>query len=320
MLNIAHGRVFSPGRITVGLMTPVGPAAGGMADPREAIHLAALADAAGFAALWARDVPVMVPQGSDNAAAALDDPFTWLAFMAAATTRIVIGTAAIVLPLRHPLHVAKAALSLDRLSGGRFVLGMGSGDRPSEFSAFGADLETRGETFRNRWALVRAALSPESPERSPLREATGGFELMAPPTARIPMVVVGSARQSLQWTASNADAWASYHREETRQQGRIGLWHQALEQRSPDMRKPFIQSLQLDLLADAESAPQPIELGLRAGRMALISYLRRLQRMGVEHVILNLARSGRAPEAVIRELGEHVLPLLDEPMDEPREP
>jgi len=48
-----------------------------------------------------------------------------------------LGTAAVVLPLRHPLHVAKAAWSLDRLSGGRFILGVGSGDRPEELAPFG---------------------------------------------------------------------------------------------------------------------------------------------------------------------------------------
>jgi luciferase-type oxidoreductase len=310
--NDAQARVFQPGRLTVGLMTPVDARPDRMADVGEAMELAALADRLGFAALWTRDVPLMVPQGSDNTASALDDPFLWLAALAGATRDITVGTAAIVLPLRHPLHVAKAALSLDRLSNGRFILGMGSGDRPAEFAAFGEDLEQRAETFRSRWAIVRAALSPDADERAAVIEATGGFPVLPAPARRIPMIVVGSARQSLQWTATHADAWATYHREEARQEGRIELWQRALEQKGVGA-KPFVQSVQLELLADADAASEPLELGLRTGRHALIAYLRRLHAMGVAHVLFNLGR-GRPAREVIEVLGNEVLPALAEPL------
>lgn len=309
--NAGYAQVFQPGRLTLGFMTPFGHHGGAMADVAETTRLAALADDLGFAALWARDVPLMVPQGSENNASALDDPFLWLAALAASTRRIAIGVAAIVLPLRHPLHVAKAALTLDRISGGRFILGMGSGDRPEEFASFGEALEARGDAFRTRWPLVRAALSPDAQERQAVLDTTGGYDLMYPPPARIPMVVVGSARQSLQWTAAHADAWASYHREEARQQGRINLWHQALEQKAGGERKPFIQSVQLDLRADPAAPAEPLELGLRTGRDGLVSYLQRLQAIGVGHAMFNLAQgSGRAPADVLREIGEQVLPRL----------
>ncbi|MBO8044129.1 LLM class flavin-dependent oxidoreductase, partial [Pseudomonas aeruginosa] len=137
---------------------------------------------------------------------------------------IVVGSAAIVLPLRQPLQVAKSALSLDRISGGRFVLGLGSGDRPGEVAAFGEDLEGRAATFRERWTLLRAALSPEADERTAVLQATGGFDVLPASATRIPMLVVGTARQSLQWIAREAEGWATYHREEAAQEGRIGLW------------------------------------------------------------------------------------------------
>ncbi len=308
MFNKAHSAVFPPDRLTVGLMTPVDARPDRMADVDEAIALAALADRLGFAALWTRDVPLMIPQGSDHTASALDDPFLWLAALAGATRDIAIGAAAIVLPLRHPLHVAKAALSLDRISCGRFILGMGSGDRPDEFAAFGEDLEQRAEAFRTRWALVRAALSPEPQERAAVAAATGGFDVLPAPAHRVPMIVVGSARQSLQWTATHADAWATYHREEARQEGRIELWQRALEQKGVG-DKPFVQSVQLELLADPLAAPEPLELGLRTGRVALIAYLRRMRAMGVRHVLFNLGRHRPARE-VIEELGIDVLPAL----------
>ncbi|WP_062469840.1 TIGR03571 family LLM class oxidoreductase [Variovorax boronicumulans] len=307
--NTAYRQTLLAGRLTLGLMTPLARPPGAMADPAIELHLARLADTLGFAALWTRDVPVMLPQGEETAV--LDEPFIWLTALAAATQRIALGTAAAVLPLRHPLHVAKAALSLNRLSNDRFILGLGSGDREAEFAIFQQDIALRGDVFRERWNLVRSALSPDAQERTALHEATGGHDLMAAPAARIGMLVVGSARQSLQWTASHADGWATYHRDEARQQGRIGLWQTALRERAGGEAKPFVQSLQLDLLDDADAPAEPIELGLRAGRHALIDYLDRMEDAGVAHVLLNLARSSRRPaQDVVDELGHEVLPRL----------
>ena len=70
--------------------------------------------------------------------------------MAGQTESIALFPAAIVLPLRHPLHTAKAAASIDRLTGGRLVLGIASGDRPVEFPAFGVNRDDRGAMFRFR--------------------------------------------------------------------------------------------------------------------------------------------------------------------------
>jgi luciferase-type oxidoreductase len=268
---------------------------------REQQLIAQTAEIAGFAALWCRDVPLMIPQ--EGAVSALDDPFVWLSMLAAATTTIAVGTAAAVLPLREPLHLAKSALSLSRLSGGRFILGLGSGDRPVEFAAFGKDVARSAEVYRDKWEVVREAMNAACQDR--VRERTGGFDIHVAPEEQVPMIVVGTSRQSLQWIAANADAWASYHREEERQQGRIGLWQQALAQRG-GRAKPFIQSLNLDLLADPDAPPEAITLGMRTGRHALVAYLLRLRALGVAHVIINIAVNGRPPMEVIQELGLYI--------------
>lgn len=311
--NAAYDTIFAPGRLTVGLMTPAGVAAGQQPDPGQATALARLAETQGFAALWARDVPLMIPQGSPSDAAAplasaVDDPFVWLTLMAAATSKIAIGLAAAVLPLRHPLHLAKAALSLDRLCNGRFVLGLGSGDRPEEFAAFGAVLEHRAQEFRERWPLLRAALSPDAQERALMLQQVG-YPVLPAPAARIPMLVVGSARQSLQWIAEHADGWATYHREEATQQGRIGLWQQALQQKLGGGRKPFVQSAQLQLLDGSAAPATPLDLGLRGGSIAVLGYLQRMHALGVDHVMFNLG--GHRPAAeVIEQIGAEIIPKL----------
>jgi len=194
-------------------MTPLQAKPGTLADLEASYRQAALADDLGFAALWTRDVPLMIPQGSDHTASALDDPFLWLGGLAAVTRRVALATGAIVLPLRHPLHVAKAALTLNRISKGRLLLGLGSGDRPDEFARFGKDLESRDIAFRQNWEILREALSPIG-QRSAISLANQNYPVLPPPAAQIPMLVVGSARQSLQWIAERADGWATYHRED----------------------------------------------------------------------------------------------------------
>lgn len=287
--------------LTLGLMTPSPMPSTIPGDLREQQVVAQTAEVAGFTALWCRDVPLMIPQ--EGAVSALDDPFVWLSMLAAATSTIAVGTAAAVLPLREPLHLAKSALSLSRLTGGRFILGLGSGDRPVEFAAFGKDVQRSAEVYREKWEVVREAVNAAC--QPCVRERTGGFDIHAPPTEPVPMIVIGTSRQSLQWIAANADAWASYHREEDRQQGRIALWQQALEQRS-GAPKPFIQSLNLDLLADPDAPPEAITLGMRTGRNALLAYLLRLRALGVAHVIINIAVNGRPPVEVIQELGLYI--------------
>jgi len=167
----------------------------------------------------------------------------------------------------------------------------------------------RDALFRERWELLRAALALQDTERGMLLDATGGYAPTPTPRARIPLLAVGSARQSLQWIATHADGWATYHREETRQQGRIGLWQRALEERAGGMRKPFVQSLQLELLADPAAPAEPLELGFRAGRAALLGYLERMAGMGVAHMLLNV-QGPRPVHAQIEELGAEVVPRL----------
>ncbi|MEC5343084.1 LLM class flavin-dependent oxidoreductase [Brenneria populi] len=104
----------------------------GMPDLSRQEGLVRQVDASGFAAIWMRDVPVFDPHGFGDAGSVYD-PFVNLGFLAGITRHVALGTAAVVLPLRHPLLVAKAAASADVLSKGRLILGVATGERPVEF-------------------------------------------------------------------------------------------------------------------------------------------------------------------------------------------
>lgn len=111
--------------------------------PDLAIHaeLAELADSLGFRALWVRDVPLYDPSFGD--AAQVFEVFSYLGFLASVTRNILLGTAAVVLPLREPLLTLKSAATIRALSGGRLLLGVASGDRPVEYPLFGRDFDSR---------------------------------------------------------------------------------------------------------------------------------------------------------------------------------
>ncbi|WP_226573948.1 LLM class flavin-dependent oxidoreductase [Acuticoccus sediminis] len=169
------GSVFRDGALSIGIMAPLRRAPGIAIDYREQVDFAVRADALGFAAYWVRDVPLNGPWYPE--AFGHLDPFVALGSVATRTQRIALGTAAAVLTLRHPLHVAKAAASLQALSGGRLLLGLGAGDRPQELAAFGEDIDRRGDTFRERWTVLDAAL--RSPARLPVPGAD--YELRPAP-------------------------------------------------------------------------------------------------------------------------------------------
>jgi probable F420-dependent oxidoreductase len=104
---------------------------GELADPRVIARLARAAEAAGWDGLSTWDV-IGTSMGAGAA-----DPFVILAAAACATERLALIASVIILPRRRPQLVAQAAATLDRLSGGRFVLGIGAGADPGDFTAFG---------------------------------------------------------------------------------------------------------------------------------------------------------------------------------------
>lgn len=303
--NKAFDMLRSPAdspKITLGLMTPAGPelSHGTMVPPENSIDLARQAEQLGFSGIWVRDVPLAIPQGltvTDKQATYLDDPFLMLGAMAGATSTIALGTAATVLPLRHPLHVAKSALTLDRLSQGRFVLGIGSGDRPEEFEIFGKNLDDRRTDIQAGWATLRAALSPDPTERATLK-----YTPTTPPESQIPMIAVGSARQTVQWIARNADGWATYYRPAEAQVGRLDLWDKA----RGGTRPLLISSMGLQLTEG--DAHKEIALGVKIGSQELVEHLHRMSKMGVDHVIFNI--QGRPADEVLSQISEEVLPHL----------
>jgi luciferase-type oxidoreductase len=311
------------GSITVGIELPLDndwspegearrKAAGrpfGVPDLSDYPRLVRQIDRSGFAAVWMRDVPVFDP-GNFGDAGSIYDPFVNLGFLAGVTKSVALATAAIVLPLRHPMMIAKAAASVDQLSGGRLILGVASGDRPVEYPLLGLDFERRGESFRSAVNYLRDAWLPGGlPLGQDQREATLDL-LPKPAQATIPMVVAGQAQQSPEWIATNMNGRFVYPGDHERLASQALEWRKA---RGALGRDPgvFISAFHLDLADDPDEAPTPRRFGARLGRKALIQHLRLLHTTGVDHLALLLRPSRRPLDDVIDELAAEVLPQLE---------
>lgn len=112
--------------------------------PHQAVHERVTrevleAEALGFDSVW------IAEHHFSNRYGILPDPFSYLSYLAAKTTRIKLGAAVMVVPLHHPLRIVENAAFIDILSGGRFQLGLGSGYRPYEFEGLGVSYEERRE-------------------------------------------------------------------------------------------------------------------------------------------------------------------------------
>ncbi len=309
-INKAYSQVFQPGRLSLGLVVPL-ESYSQSAVPSMVQHAerAALAEALGFSALWLRDVPFNVPSFGD--AGQIYDPFVYLGYLAARTERIALGVASIILPLRHPAHVAKAAASADALSGGRLLLGIASGDRPDEYPALNMGYEDRGARFRAAVDYIRAMGQSYPTHQGQHGSLTGGIDMLPKPSGpRLPLLITGGSQQSPDWVAQNGDGWITYPRP-AQAQARLVADYRARAEAAGATAKPVMQSLYIDLLPQPDAPPRPIHLGFQSGTQYLRHYLAELRALGVNHVALNLRFNQADVETTMQQLADDVLPHLN---------
>jgi probable F420-dependent oxidoreductase len=166
--------------------------------------LARAAEDAGFESLWTVE-HVVVPQGyaseypydrsgrmPGRESAPVPDPLIWLTWVAACTSSLKVGTGILILPERNPVVLAKEAATLARLSGDRFVLGVGAGWLAEEFDAIGVPFAERGPRLEDHIGALRALWSgsPASFE-GPFTSFADVFCEPSPPGGTIPIVIGG---------------------------------------------------------------------------------------------------------------------------------
>jgi len=299
-------KVAKKGQLTLGLVFPLEAYPGSIAQMKHQEELAKRVEELGFTALWFRDVPFNDPSFGD--AGQLFDPWVYMTHIMNHTSDIALGSASIILPLRHPVHVAKSVNSLQVLSNERLIMGVASGDRPKEYPAFNQGLEAKSELFRDSFYYIKA-LQKDYPVYASkyYGELQGGIDLLPKYEHHTPMLVTGHSGQSIDWIAQHADGWLYYPMDFKRLAENISQWNSALAKTNKTW-KPYMQSLYVDITHDPKTRPTPMHLGFRSGTEYMNAHLRELETQGVNHVILNLKYGSRPAQELIEEIGVHVVP------------
>jgi probable F420-dependent oxidoreductase len=173
-------------------------------DPQEAIALAQAAEAAGFESLWTVEHTI-VPAHYDSAYPydpsgrmaggrndiPLPDPLIWMAFVAAATTKIRLATGILILPQHNPVLAAKQIATLDHLSRGRVLLGVGVGWLREEFAALGVPFAERGARMDEYIVAMRELWSADTPTFKGRFVAFEGAYCRPQPVAKAVPIIVG---------------------------------------------------------------------------------------------------------------------------------
>ena len=200
-------------------------------DPDDVIAVARAAEEQGFADVWVTN------NALDSSADCLDS-LGVLNFVAAQTERVGLGVSVLVLPIYHPIHVAHGVASLDWLSGGRAMLGLGLG-REGELEEFGVSTERRVGRFLEQVAIIKGLWS-----EGPLTHAGEAYRLqdaeirLKPRQEPHPPIWFGGVHpNAIRRAVRHADAWMGAGGASTESfEQAVGLLEQALadEGRSPD--------------------------------------------------------------------------------------
>lgn len=202
----------------LGLATPVVIQVPGTASSWEAeggvediSRIASAADELGFAYLTCSEHVAVPADAAAGRGTTYWDPLATLSFLAARTQAIQLVTSVVVLGYHHPLELAKRYGTLDRLSGGRLILGVGVGSLREEFDLLGCAWEDRGARADDAMKALRASLSTTNPAYH------GAFyrfdSMIVQPCAvqqRVPIWVGGRTRRSLRRAVELGDGWTPF--------------------------------------------------------------------------------------------------------------
>ncbi|MEU2834444.1 TIGR03619 family F420-dependent LLM class oxidoreductase [Streptomyces lavendulae] len=313
-------RVFPEGRLAYGMQLPVQSQSTLYAEPWEAsagaadlAEVARAADRAGFGYLATCDHVAIPRRLAGPMSTIWYDPVATLAFLAGITERVRLLSHVAVVGLRHPLVTAKQYATLDHLSGGRLILGVGAGHVQEEFEALGADFPRRGALLDETLDALRAALGPEEfpefeGERFSFRDLG---QLPRPAQERIPVWIGGSSPAAVRRAAERGDGW--------------------LPQGDPRGKLPA-QIARIKELRAAAGVPGPVEFGaitealyvgepawdsgrraLTGKAEALAESLREYRALGVDQIQVRFRSRDRA-ELIdqITAFGAEVAPLLND--------
>lgn len=258
------------------------------------------AEALGFASVWAADrivtpweIRTPYPYSLNQrfivpADAPFLEPLSCLAYLAGGTEAIRLGMSVLVMPYRHPLHWAKVATTIDHLSRGRLILGVGVGWMAEEFDALGVPFKERGAMADEALEVLRVLWTEERPrfEGRFYRFREIGFAPKPLQAPRVPVWIGGEGARAQRRAGRYGDAWFPYF---------VRITPRELASRFETVRRAAVEAgrdsgavrLACCLPIELTPAPVPPEPDRLVGSPGqLVAALKGFEAVGVDHVAL----------------------------------
>jgi len=281
------------------------------ATPADLLDIARTADRVGFAYLASCDHVAIPHRLAPAMSTVWYDPVATLAHLAAVTERVRLLSHVAVVGLRHPLLTAKQYATLDHLSGGRLILGVGAGHVQEEFEVLGVDFARRGAVLDETIDALRAALGPdEFPEHhGKLYDFEGLGQRPRPVQERVPLWVGGSSPAAVRRAALKGDGWLPQGDPRDRLREQIGRIRRMREQ--ADVQGPFSVGAITEPLYVGEPGWDVGRRTISGAPEVLAESLRAYGAMGVDQIQVRFrSRSLAELTDQMGEFGAEVAPLL----------
>ena len=182
----------------------------GMEDIQGVIDLAVCCEDLGFDSVWASEHVFNVSYVYDRIGdKPYYEPLTVLTYVAAKTSTIGLGTSVLVLPYHNPIRLAKVAATLDVLSGGRVMLGVGVGVIEEELEAMGSPFAERGAITDETIAIMKELWTNEDPSYLGKYHSFSGMKFTPNPVQKphIPIIIGGTSKAAIRRAARSGAAW-----------------------------------------------------------------------------------------------------------------
>lgn len=301
------------------------PISGRATGPDTLMEAARSAEAQGFDALWSADrvvtpwqIKTSYPYSENHEFIVPPDrpfldSFSCLAFLAGCTEKIMLGISVLVLPYRHPLYWARVAASIERLSRGRLIMGVGVGWMEEEFAALGVPFKDRGRMTDEQLQIIEKLWTEEHISFNGQFYSFQNLAFYPKPIQQpgIPIWVGGEGRAAQRRAAQYGDAWFPYFVDITPQELRAEYEH-VLRLAAEMGRDPG--QVRLTCCHQIEVTRQPVpqdEHHLRGTPEQLVEALKAYRDIGVEHIALQFIVP-RWPERVeqIERFAREVMPYV----------
>jgi probable F420-dependent oxidoreductase len=271
----------------------------------EIVSMARAAEEVGFDSIWTGDH--LLYRGDGRPERGPWDAWTELAALAAATERVRLGPLVACAAFHPPAVLARMAATIDEISGGRFVLGIGAGWNQTEFRAFGIPFDRRVARFEEAFEIVRGLLASDRVTVRGRFHQVEDAVLLPSPARRTPLMIGSTGERVLRTTLPHVDAWNTWYSEfENRPErfadlnARISALVEEAGRRPEEVERSACALVVLDPAAGEREVREGV-MPLEGSMDKIADGIRSLAEAGADEIVLVLSP---ITERSIRDLGE----------------